>query len=263
MLVEERVINLEEILAQTLRTVEQTSRELRKYEETSRQEIQAFKEEMRRFHEVSQEKMNQSHEAFQKEMNQSHEAFREEMRQSREAFRQEMRQLGEKIESDIQESQAFRVELKRDMNRRWGEFSRIIGRMAEDLVAPSIPRVLRTVVDCPNDQIELSAVHVKKHYQNRDAEFDVIAVCDDYVLINETKNKLRSEDIKTFAEELLPTARDFFPEYMNKKFIGAIASLYVDERQVKDGERRGVIVLGFGEDVMEVLNTKGFVPKVF
>jgi DNA repair exonuclease SbcCD ATPase subunit len=263
MLIEERVTNLEEILAQTLRTVEQTSRELRKYQETSRQEMQAFKEEMRQSHEAFQKEMNQSHEAFREEMTQSHKAFREEMRQSRESFRQEMHQLGEKIESEIQESRAFRVELKREMNRRWGEFSRIIGRMAEDLVAPSIPRVLRTVVGCPSDQIDLSAVHVKKRYQNRDAEFDVIAVCGDYVLINETKNKLRSEDIKTFAEELLPTARDFFPEYMNKKFIGAIASLYVDERQVKDGERRGVIVLGFGEDVMEVLNTKGFVPKVF
>jgi predicted RNase H-like nuclease (RuvC/YqgF family) len=252
MLIEERVINLEEILAQTLRTVEQTSRELRQYQETSRQEMQAFKKEM-----------HQSHKAFQEEMRQSHEAFREEMRQSREAFRQEMHQFGENIESDIQESRAFRVELKQEMNRQWGEFSRIIGRMAEDLVAPSIPRVLRTVVGCPGDRIDLSAVHVNKRYQNRDAEFDVVVVCGDYVLINETKNKLRSEDIKTFAEELLPTARDFFPEYASKKFIGAIASLYVDERLVKYGERRGVIVLGFGENVMEVLNTTGFVPKVF
>jgi len=29
------------------------------------------------------------------------------------------------------------------------------------------------------------------------------------------------------------------------------------------GERRGLIILGFGEDVMDVLNTPGFVPREF
>jgi hypothetical protein len=341
--IEERVTTLEEILAQTLRTVEQTSRELREYQETAHQEMQAFREEMRHSAEQTslafREEMRQSAEqtslelheyketahqemqafkaemrqfakqnslelreyketsrqemqAFREEMRQSAkqnslelreyketsrqetQAFREEMRQSIEqtsrelleyketahqemhTFKEEMRQLGERLETD-------RRDMKKEMNRQWGEFSRIIGRMAEDLVAPSVPRILRTFIDCPENQVDFRAVQVKKHIKGRDAEFDVVAVCGDYVLINETKNKLRSEDIKTFAEEVLPSARDFFPEYAQKKFIGAIASLYVDERQVRDGEKRGLIVLGFGEDVMEVLNSPHFIPKIF
>jgi len=42
-----------------------------------------------------------------------------------------------------------------------------------------------------------------------------------------------------------------------------IASLYVDKRLVKNGEKHGIIVLGFGQDVMELLNSKGFSPKIF
>lgn len=291
MILEERVTTLEDILAQTLRTVEQTSRELREFKEESRQhreaserDMQAFKEEMRQHRETSQqemqafkEEMRQHREASEREERQHREAserdmqaFKEEMRQHREAserkmqvFREEMRQFRDRFDAEIQESQTARREMKIEMNRRWGEFSRIIGRMAEDLVAPSIPQILRSLTDCPEEQMEFRAIQVKKRLVAKEREFDVVAVCGDYVLINETKNRLRSEDIKNFAEKVLPTARDFFPEYAQKKFIGAIASLYVDERQVRDGERRGIIVLGFGQDVMEVLNSTGFVPKTF
>jgi hypothetical protein len=32
---------------------------------------------------------------------------------------------------------------------------------------------------------------------------------------------------------------------------------------VRRGEAMGLIVLGFGEDVMDVLNSPGFVPRIF
>jgi len=203
---EKRINHLEDILEQTLRTVEQTS-----------QKMQEFKAEMHEYKEISQR--------------------------------------------EIQEMRASQKEMDKRMNRQWGKFSRIIGRMAEDLVAPSVPRILSAIFNCKD--VDFTYVNVKKRHKNREAEFDVGAGCGDYILINETKNKLRSEDIKHFAEEVLPKARNFFPEYADKKFIGAIASLYVDKRLVKNGEKQGIIVLEFGQDVMEVLNSKGFSPKTF
>ena len=50
----------------------------------------------------------------------------------------------------------------------------------------------------------------------------------------------------------------FFPEYADKKIVGAIASLYVDENLVRLGENLGLVVLGFGDDVMQVLNSSGY-----
>ena len=58
-------------------------------------------------------------------------------------------------------------------------------------------------------------------------------------------------------------ARGFFPEYADRYFIGAIASLYVDESVVRYGQDQGLLVLGLGEDLMTVLNEPGFEPRKF
>jgi hypothetical protein len=81
--------------------------------------------------------------------------------------------------------------------------------------------------------------------------------------INETKSRLSPDAITNFVQNTLPVAKTFFPEYADKKVVGAIASLYVDESLVRYGEKLGVIVLGFGEDVMEVLNSPNFKPKTW
>ncbi|MCP4368081.1 MAG: hypothetical protein GY797_08250 [Deltaproteobacteria bacterium] len=99
--------------------------------------------------------------------------------------------------------------------------------------------------------------------RNNQQEYDVVAMCGDYLFINETKRKLGADDVKEFAEEALPQAREFFPEYTEKKIIGAIASLYVDDSLVRYAERQGLFVLGAAEELMEVLNEPGFVPKYF
>jgi len=174
-------------------------------------------------------------------------AFKDEMRQDREASAREM------------------AAFKKEMRREWGELSKRLGTMAEDLVAPSVPRILRPVVGCPEDRIDSLAVRVRRRSQTdpgRSQEFDVVAECGDYVLINETKSRLAPEDVGDFVMQL-EGARDFFPAFAGKRIIGAIASLYVDESLARHAERQGIIVLGFGEDVMEVMNGPGFAPREF
>ena len=94
------------------------------------------------------------------------------------------------------------------------------------------------------------------------AEFDVLAACGDYLLLNETKSQLRVSDVRRFRTRL-PQVRRFFPEYADKKIVGAIASLYVDENLVRLSEKLGLVVLGFGDDVMQVLNSADFKPIEF
>jgi Sec-independent protein translocase protein TatA len=218
--IEERVNHLDELMARLIQTVDQTSREMRE-----------FKEEMR-----------QSHARFTQEMQQSHEDFTHEMQQSHDRFTQEMRQS------------------KRDSDKKWGELSNKLGTMAEDLIAPSVPRILKQVTGC-SSKIKYSAVRVRKT-EPQNQEFDVVAVCENYVLINETKSTLRTEHIENF-HRLMLKIRDYFPEFKENQFIGAIASLYVDETLVRYGEKLGLVVLGFGEELMDVLNSNDFIPKAF
>ena len=49
----------------------------------------------------------------------------------------------------------------------------------------------------------------------------------------------------------------------DRAIVGAIASLYVDPSLVRYGERLGLIVLGFGTDVMQVLNTQDSYQRYF
>ena len=172
-------------------------------------------------------------------------------------FKNEMREAAARSEREMR---VFQVQL----NKKWGELSNKLGTMAEDLVAPSVPRILRETVGCPDGPID-SAVRVQRHSvidYGRTQEFDVVATCGEYALINETKSALQPGDIAQFTK-LLEEVREFIPEFADKKVIGAIGSLYVDPSLVTHGERAGLIVLGFGDDVMQVLNSAGFKPKVF
>jgi hypothetical protein len=153
----------------------------------------------------------------------------------------------------------------KEMRRESGELSRRLGTMAEDLVAPSVGRILRNVIGASEDDITSVAVRVRRRTPQRPGEmveFDVVAVCGDFALVNETKSRLAPEHILAFVERL-GSVRTFFPELADKRILGAIASLYVDESLVRLGERQGLIVLGFGQDLMDILNSPGFVPRAF
>jgi len=82
-----------------------------------------------------------------------------------------------------------RAEDRQHWNKRWGELAQKLGTIAEDIVAPNLPRLARVHFGC--DELEDFMVRRKvknKQDPSKRREFDVIAVCADKVLINETKS---------------------------------------------------------------------------
>jgi hypothetical protein len=301
--IEERVNHLDELMAQLLQTVDRTSKEMQRSYERSQRDMQDFRDEMQILHERAEERSRREMQEFKTEMRQSREnseremqefktemclsrenseremqEFKTEMRLSRENSEREMRQSRENSERGAQEfnakirqsressereAQEFKAEMrqsKRDLDKKWGELSNKLGTMAEDLVAPSVPRILKQVTGC-TAEIEHSAVRVRKS-KPQNQEFDVVVKCENWVFINETKSTLRPEHLDNFYR-LMQRIRDYFPEYQDNQFIGAIGSLYVDKSLVEYGEKLGLVVLGFGEELMDVLNSAGFTPKLF
>jgi len=258
--VEDRVNHLDELMAQLIQTVERTSREMREFKREMRESHERFAREMRESHDRADERSKREMREFKDEMRESHERFAREIRESHDRFEREMRQADERSRREMQEFKEEMRHSKREMDKKWGELSNKLGTMAEDLVAPSIPRILKQVMRC-DSAIKYSAVRVRKT-EPQNQEFDVVAVCENYVFINETKSTLRSEHVNHFYE-LMQRIHDYFPEFEGKQFIGAIASLYVNETLVRQGEKLGLVVLGFGEELMDVLNSPGFTPKRF
>lgn len=232
MTVAERVDHLDEALSAFITSVGiefnklynsqmRTEAELRAFKE----DTQAFKDEMREFKDEMQ--------AFKDEM----QAFKDEMR----AFKEEGRQQN------------------REMNRRWGELANKLGTLVEDLVAPSLPRIVQEMLG--QEVMDLSVRRKRKRADGRQQEYDALAVTLETVCLASVKSTLRSADIDHLLDEELSAFRTFFPEYQALPLVGLIASLAVDDSVLRHAERQGLIVLAIGDQIMEVKNTPGFVPR--
>jgi chemotaxis protein histidine kinase CheA len=151
----------------------------------------------------------------------------------------------------------------RAYRQQMAELSDKMGTLVEDLVAPSIPGILQHIVKCSETPLMKGVRITKRHtHENRSKEYDVVVVCEDYILINETKSRMRPEYIPIFVQNL-KDARNFFPEYAEKKIIGTMATLYMDPSLVVYGERQGLIMLGVIDGLLHVLNHEDFEPVYF
>jgi hypothetical protein len=155
----------------------------------------------------------------------------------------------------------FKEEMRhqnREMNIKWGELANKMGTLAEDLVAPSLPRIVKEEFGL--EVIDLTIGRKRKLKDGSSREYDALTIANGYVFLNSTKSTLRPSDVERLIEEI-KEFRDVFPEYKKHKIIGILASLYVDESIIKRAEKVGFLVLTVGDQLMEVRNTKGFKPK--
>ena len=175
---------------------------------------------------------------------------------SYQAMRTEMslNRLSDEMREFKDEMREFKDETTRDrqhMNKQWGDLANRLGTLVEDIVAPSLPRVAAEQFGC--DAPEFFAVRVVKRRNGEAREYDAMVVCPDAVLINETKSRLHDTHIDALLEKLAELPR-FCPEYADRRAVGVLASLYPDEGVVRCAMRKGALVMGMGDEVMQVLN---------
>ena len=183
----------------------------------------------------------------------SHQSMRTELSVNR--LSQEMREFKD-------EMREFKDETRRDrqrMNKQWGDLANRLGTLVEDIVAPNLPRVAAELLDCLNPS--LFAVRVVRHWGEETREYDALVVCEDAVLINETKSKLHPAHVDAFVAKLEEFPR-IFPEYAGRRVVGVLASLASEAGVVALATRRGVAVMAMGEETMPVLNPEAIGPAV-
>jgi hypothetical protein len=159
------------------------------------------------------------------------------------------------------EMSAFKDEMRtqnREMNRKWGDMSNKLGTMVEDLVAPSLPRIIEESLQVP--VIDQMLRRKRRLPDGRVKESDAIALTPDLVCLNSTKATLRSADVDRFIDDIA-AFREFFPEYSDRPLIGILASLDVDASVLAYAETQGFLVTAIGDQLMELKNSPGFEPK--
>ena len=142
----------------------------------------------------------------------------------------------------------------REANRRWGELANRLGTIVEDIVAPNIPGIMARYFGVAEPDLLL--VRPRKRHPldlERRREFDVIAVAGNTVFLNETKSRLRQQDIVAFAENHREIV-EYFPEYANHTIVPIMSSLYLTVDLVALLTRHGIYALAMSNDTMELLN---------
>jgi Sec-independent protein translocase protein TatA len=183
--------------------------------------------------------------------------FKEEMRVFKDGmsdFKDEMRGFKDEM-SDFKNESRQQI---RQMNRQWGELANKLGSMVEDLVYPSLPRIVEELVGLETDSVH--ARWKQRLPDGRRREFDAVALAGDLAFLNSTMATLRSTDVDAFVHEI-DEFRLFLPQYADRPLIGLLAKLSVDESVLRYAEKTGFIVLATGDRVMEIKNSPGFEPK--
>ena len=302
-LMDKRVRSLEEMMADLIATSENTSRivaqtsvamkefgdrvdrsieegradrrksaeEMSKFQEEmsaarghSENEMSKFQEEMEANHRKSDERMSK----FQEAMQEDRRSFKEEMREFREAMQADRKKSGEETHEFKDSMASFKEEMRlenREFNKKLGEIAHKQGRMAEDLVSPSICRILRETFHVPETYGCAANVRLKRidpKNRGRIKEFDVVAECGDYVLVVETKSSPDSKDIPKLLKTI-GVFREYWPEYKDRRVVGGLAMLYADKSLIRYASRKGILILAVGDELMDVMNEPGFKPTEF
>jgi hypothetical protein len=173
----------------------------------------------------------------------------------------ELREFKDEMREFKDEMREFKDENRRqsrETNRQWGDLANKLGTLVEDLVYPSLPRILREMLE--EEILDLGPRRKRRLANGRVKEFDAVAVTANLVGLNSTKANLISADVDRFVEDI-GAFREFFPEYRELPVVGVLATLAVEESVLNYAEKTGFLVLAVGDELMEVKNRPGFAPK--
>jgi hypothetical protein len=148
----------------------------------------------------------------------------------------------------------FKDEMQREVkriNKQWGELANKMGTIVEDIVFPAVRPVVKKYFGC-NPSVLM--MNVEKRVDGINAEFDVIAVCDDAAFVIEVKSTARVEHIGQVKDKV-ELFKKLFPEYSNRKVVPILASLKIGEDVLNKLTKEKIYGMAYREwEYMDILN---------
>jgi len=170
-------------------------------------------------------------------------------------FKDEMGEFKDEMGEFKDEMTEFKDESRRDrkqMNRQWGQLANRLGTVVEDIVAPNLPRIAHELLGC-GEIPDLFTLRLQRSVEGRKREYDAVLACHGVLLVNETKSKLTEPQIDVFQQKLAEVEA-FIPEAHGRRVVGVLASLYPSQEVIAYATKRGLLVMGMGDETMDVLN---------
>jgi len=132
------------------------------------------------------------------------------------------------------------------------------GRFVEGLIAPGTISMFKE----RGIGVEKVYQRVKAHKDGREIEIDILAINKEYAILIEAKSSLGISDVDEHIERL-KAFKVFFPEYSDRKVVGAVAGITIEEEADRYAYRHGLFVIGQSGETVKILNDKKFRPKVW
>jgi len=176
----------------------------------------------------------------------------------KEKFKETDKVLREKFKETDQILREKFNETDKKLNKLEQLFTSQWGKLVESLVEGDILTILNQW------GIEVTDT-IKRRSGRRDGvdyEFDIIAINGSEIIIIEVKTTLRPEDIRHFLKKL-SQAKNWMPEYADKKLYGAVAFISEDAGTAAMAEKNGLFIIRATGDSASIVNRDGFQPKIW
>ncbi len=187
-------------------------------------------------------------------------------------FFQEIRELQRKTDRQFQETD-LRLEKKfqetdrkiqetnrqiRETSKRVGTLSNRLGEFVEEMVRPGVEKLFQE----RGIDVSMTARDVSYHDGKDGIEVDLLVRNGTDVVLIECKSKLSEEHVGDHLERL-SKFRKYFPEYADKRVMGAVAAMVIPESIERYACKKGLFVLAQSGEVITILNDENFEPAYF
>ena len=238
--VSERINNLEKAMEKLIYLHQETQEEIRELAE----EMGEFKDGMKMFKDEMLDFKNEM-----RDFKDGMKMFKDEMLD----FKNEMRDFKDEM---LDFKEWTRQSIK-DLNKKWGELANRLGTVVEDIIAPGLLEASEKYFNCERDpddfMIRRRKKSVKDHSKVR--EFDLIIVCSDDVIVNETKTNPKPEYVEAFYEFIKSGEFfDYFPEFRDKNIIPVFSSLNLSQDIVNLLTKKGIYAATMKGEYIDLVN---------
>ena len=185
-------------------------------------------------------------------------------------FKRETKKAQQKVAEAQQKVAEAQQETEKALKKAIGNFNDKWSQFMENLVREDLLNLMwEKNIDVHELHPNVEAMSRGKKKRICLAEFDLLAVNGDELVVVETKTTLFTKDVVGFVEKL-KKFKSYFPLYRNHRVYGAVA--FMGESRADKGkaavraEEEGLFVIKSPEGApgMAILtNAEGFTPKIF
>ncbi len=128
----------------------------------------------------------------------------------------------------------------------------------EGIVVPAA----ETIFSRRGIEVDKVSQRVRARHNGEGMEIDVLAVDGAYAVLIEVKSTLSVDDVKEHLKRV-GRFKVFFPEYADRRVLGAVAGIVIEEGVDRFAYKSGLFVIGQSGETVRILNDETFRPRIW